>query len=61
MLKLLNALGIVVLIGVLYLLSNNKKAVNKTMIVKALVIQESKLVESASILITDYCDKKYQT
>ncbi len=39
MLKLLNALGIVVLIGVLYLLSNNKKAVNKTMIVKALVIQ----------------------
>ena len=39
MLKLLNALGIIVLLGVLYLISNNKKAVNKKMILKALAIQ----------------------
>ena len=39
MLKLLNALGIIVLLGVLYLISNNKKAVNKKMILKGLAIQ----------------------
>ena len=39
MLKLLNALGIIVLLGVLYLISNNKKAVNKKMVLKALAIQ----------------------
>ena len=39
MLKLLNVLGIIVLLGVLYLISNNKKAVNKKMVLKALAIQ----------------------
>ncbi|MGL5314465.1 MAG: NupC/NupG family nucleoside CNT transporter [Peptostreptococcaceae bacterium] len=39
MLILLNTLGIVALIGVLYLLSANKKEVNKKMIIKALIIQ----------------------
>jgi len=36
---LINALGIVILLGVLYLLSSNKKDVNKKMILKAFVIQ----------------------
>ncbi|SCH83607.1 MULTISPECIES: NupC/NupG family nucleoside CNT transporter [unclassified Romboutsia] len=39
MLKLLNALGIFVLLGVLYLFSANKKEINKKMIIKALVLQ----------------------
>lgn len=36
---LLNTLGIVVLLGALYLFSENKKNINKKMILKALVIQ----------------------
>ncbi|HSQ89503.1 Na+ dependent nucleoside transporter N-terminal domain-containing protein, partial [Romboutsia sp.] len=36
---LINALGIVILLGTLYLLSSNKKDVNKKMILKAFVIQ----------------------
>lgn len=36
---LINLLGVIVLLGVLYLLSSNKKAINKKMIVKALLIQ----------------------
>lgn len=39
MLKILNILGIIILLGVLYLFSNNKKEVNKKMIIKAFVIQ----------------------
>ena len=36
---LLNIIGIVVLLGVLYLLSSNKKLIDKKMILKALVLQ----------------------
>ena len=36
---LINALGIVILLGILYLLSSNKKDVNKKMILKALILQ----------------------
>ena len=36
---LLNIIGIVVLLGVLYLLSSNKKLIDKKMIIKALVLQ----------------------
>ena len=36
---ILNLLGIVVLLGALYLLSSNKKNINKKMIIKALIIQ----------------------
>lgn len=35
----LNLIGILVLIGGLYLISSNKKDVNKKMILKALIIQ----------------------
>ncbi len=36
---LINALGIIILLGILYLLSSDKKAINKKMIAKALIIQ----------------------
>lgn len=36
---LINALGIVILLGALYLLSSNKKDINKKLIIKALLIQ----------------------
>ena len=36
---LINALGIVILLGALYLLSSNKKGINKKLIIKALLIQ----------------------
>ncbi|MDB8803714.1 MULTISPECIES: NupC/NupG family nucleoside CNT transporter [unclassified Romboutsia] len=36
---LINALGIIILLGILYLLSSDKKAINKKMIAKAFIIQ----------------------
>ena len=35
----LNILGIIVVLGILYLMSPNKKEINKKMIMKAFIIQ----------------------